>query len=266
MTPETLELNGKVAIVTGSGREPGLGAGIATALARNGASVVINYVSDPTGPKAEALVARLKSEYGAAAVAIQQDIESDEGAKTLAEKTLAAFGTDHIDILVNNAGCNLPGSTLETPLENIHTQFSKNVFAAIYVVRAVVPHMPKGGRIVNISSISSKTSITSLPFYNAAKAALDSLTHTWAGEFGRTHGITVNTVAPGPVVTDEQKKFARENPAGFKAIQDMVDATKAADRVGEIEDIADAVLLLVQEKSRWITGQYIDVSGGITGH
>ncbi|KAH6659286.1 hypothetical protein BKA67DRAFT_589401 [Truncatella angustata] len=266
MTAETLSLAGKVAIVTGSGREPGLGAGIATALARNGASVVLNYVSDSTAPKAEALAARLKTEWDAKAVPIQQDIESEEGAKGLVEKTLAVFGTDHIDILVNNAGCNLPGSTLETPLENIHTQFSKNVFAAIYVVRAVVPHMPKGGRIINISSVSSKTGITSLPFYNASKAALDSLTHTWAGEFGRAHGITVNTVAPGPIVTDEMNKFARDNPDGFKAIQQMIDATKAADRLGEIRDVADAVLLLVQEKSRWITGQYIDVSGGITGH
>lgn len=99
MAPETLSLAGKVAIVTGSGREPGLGAGIVSALARNGASVVVNYVSDSTGPKAEALVERLKSEYGAKAVSIQQDIESDEGAKSLVEKTLAAFGTKHIDVL-----------------------------------------------------------------------------------------------------------------------------------------------------------------------
>lgn len=76
----------------------------------------------------------------------------------------------------------------------------------------------------------------------------------------------MNTVAPGPVVTDEMDKFARDNPEGFKSIQDLIDATKAADRLGNVEDISDAVLLLVQEKSRWITGQYIDVSGGITGH
>jgi NAD(P)-dependent dehydrogenase (short-subunit alcohol dehydrogenase family) len=67
-------------------------------------------------------------------------------------------------------------------VESIHKQFSVNVFAAIYVVRAVVPHMPPGGRIVNISSISSKVGLLGIPFYNAAKAALDSLTHTWSGE------------------------------------------------------------------------------------
>jgi NAD(P)-dependent dehydrogenase (short-subunit alcohol dehydrogenase family) len=200
--------------------------------------------------------------------------------------------------LVNNAGCNLPGSTLETPIENIHKQFSANVFAAIYLVRAVVPHMPTGGRIINISSVASKLGMETIPFYSAAKAASDSLTYVWATEvshgltdtlntlkthertfgvdlpvadwgrtqFGRTHGITVNTVSPGPVVTDEYKKFVKDNAEGFKSIRRLIDQTRAAERIGEIDDIADAVLLLVQEKSRWITGQYISVSGGITGN
>ena len=83
---------------------------------------------------------------------------------------------------MNNAGCNLPGSTLETKLEDIQKQFSVNVFAAIYVVRAVVPHMPPGGRIINVSSITSKLAMKNLPFYTAAKAATDSLTYTWAQE------------------------------------------------------------------------------------
>ena len=83
---------------------------------------------------------------------------------------------------MNNAGYSAAGSTLETPEKDIHAQFSKNVFGAIHMARAVVPHMPPGGRIINISSIASRASYTSLPFYSAAKAALDSLTHTWAGE------------------------------------------------------------------------------------
>jgi NAD(P)-dependent dehydrogenase (short-subunit alcohol dehydrogenase family) len=99
MGPETLSLDGKVAIATGSGREPGIGAGIATALARNGASVILNYVSDSTGPKAVALAERLRSEYGVKAVPIQEDIESQEGADALVKKTLASLETDQIDIL-----------------------------------------------------------------------------------------------------------------------------------------------------------------------
>ncbi|KAK6218738.1 kinesin-like nuclear fusion protein [Pestalotiopsis sp. IQ-011] len=263
---ETLSLEAKVAIVTGAGRDSGIGAAIATALARNGAAVAINYFSDSTAPSAQAVADRLKTEYGARAVPIQANVETEEGAAALVEKTLAAFGVDHVDILVNNAGCNLPGSTDDTPWDNIEAQFSKNVYAAVRVVRAALPHIPRGGRIVNISTIASRYWIEGLTFYGAAKAALDSLTQSWAAEFGRKYGVTVNSVAPGPIDTDESRKFARDNPNGHKAMQDLIDVTRAADRMGQVEDVADAVLLLAQEKSRWITGQYIDTSGGIVGH
>ncbi|ETS83562.1 hypothetical protein PFICI_05438 [Pestalotiopsis fici W106-1] len=264
---ESLSLEGKVAIVTGAGRDSGIGAAIVTALARNGAKVAINYMSDSTGPQAQAIADRLAAQVGArCAVPIQQNVETEEGAQALVQKTLAAFGVDHIDILVNNAGCNLPGSTADTPLENIHAQFNKNMFTAIYMVRAALPHIPRGGRIINISTICTKFYIEGLNFYSAAKAALDSLTHSWAAEFGRKYGITVNSIAPGPVDTDESRKFARDNPNGHRAMQAIVDVTRAADRMGHVEDVADAVLLFVQEKSRWITGQFIDTSGGITGH
>ncbi|RYP03105.1 hypothetical protein DL764_005388 [Monosporascus ibericus] len=248
MAPDSLSLAGKIAIVTGAGREPGLGAGIATALARNGAAVVLNFVSDSTIPKAAAVAERLRTDYGVRVATIQADIASPEGAAELAKKTLEAFETDHIDIL--------------SPYHNHRLD----------LVRAVLPLMPPGGRIVNISSISSKISLPNLPFYNAAKAASDSLTLTWAAEmrisyiampFGRSHGITVNSVAPGPVVTDMQRKF-RSSPRGEEATQYMIKRTRAAERLGEIEDVADAVLLIVQEKSRFITGQYIDVAGGLT--
>lgn len=178
-----------MAIVTGAGRDSGIGAAIVATLARNGASVAINYMSDATAPQAHATAERLCAAHGpAAAVAVQQDVESEEGAKSLVAKTLAAFGVDHVDIVINNAGCNLPGSTADTPLEHIHAQFSKNVFTAIYVVRAALPHIPRGGRIINISTISTKHYIEGLAFYSAAKSALDSLTHSWAAE--------VNTFPP----------------------------------------------------------------------
>ncbi|KAI0017939.1 hypothetical protein F4780DRAFT_561209 [Xylariomycetidae sp. FL0641] len=265
MAPDTLSLANKVAIVTGSGREPGIGAGVAIALARNGAAVALNYKSDSTGPKATALAERLKSEFGVPVTTIQSDVTSDEGAKSLVDQTLKAFKTDKIDILINNAGCNLPGGTLDASVESIQTQFSINTFAAVFMVRAVVPHMPRGGRVVNVSSVASKLGMKGIPFYSAAKAALDCLTYTWADEFGRSHGITFNSIGPGPVESDEQKKFARDNPDGFKAVQHLIDISRAEDRMGTMEDIADAVLLLVQEKSRWITGQHLSLSGGITG-
>ena len=106
MTPETLSLAGKIAIVTGAGRESGLGAGIATALARNGASVALNYVSDATGPRASDLADRLCAEFGdRAAVAVQAGIETTTGAVQLVNCTLVAFRADHVDIL---SACRLP--------------------------------------------------------------------------------------------------------------------------------------------------------------
>lgn len=102
MTPDTLSLDGKVAIVTGSGREKGIGARIAAALSRNGARVVINYVSDSTAPRAAEVVKRIES-LGGRAVAIQADISTPGGATQLVDDTLKAFGAEHIDILGKNS-------------------------------------------------------------------------------------------------------------------------------------------------------------------
>lgn len=99
MAPDTLSLAGKVAIVTGSGREDGIGAGIATAFARNGAGVVLNFVSDSTITRAETVVDKLREQYGVTVATVQADITSPEGATRLAEEALKAFETKHIDIL-----------------------------------------------------------------------------------------------------------------------------------------------------------------------
>jgi NAD(P)-dependent dehydrogenase (short-subunit alcohol dehydrogenase family) len=97
--PDSFSLAGKVAIITGAGKEPGLGAGIGETLARNGASVVINYLSDSTKPRAEQLASRLTESYGGKAVAVQADIESQDGADTLVAEALEAFGATNVHIL-----------------------------------------------------------------------------------------------------------------------------------------------------------------------
>ncbi|KAF4343754.1 Versicolorin reductase [Fusarium beomiforme] len=257
--PDTLNLQGKVAIVTGAGRENGIGAGIALALARNGASVVVNYVSDSSKPRAENVCTMLR-EAGGKALAIQASVDTTEGAKYLVDKTLEGFETDHIDILVNNAAIGvLCPITDEPDAEQLTKVFQVNVLGAFYMVHYVVSHMPPGGRIINISSTNAKRGNVIASSYAASKAALDSLTWTWAGELGRSKGITVNSVAPGPVRTDIYPKGMEDEMMKWE-----IDITRAADRAGTPEDIGDAVLLLVQEKSRWITGQYIGVSGGVT--
>ncbi|KAF4460085.1 versicolorin reductase [Fusarium albosuccineum] len=259
MAVDTLSLQGKVAIVTGSGRENGIGAGIALALARNGASVVVNYVSDSSENRATNVAETLRK-AGGQAIVVKSAVDTLEGACDLVRKTLEGFKTDHIDILVNNAGTAFFCPITEEPnVEQLTQVFQTNVLGPFYMVHAVVPHMPRGGRIVNISSTNSKRGNAKVSTYAASKAALDSLTWTWAEELGRSKGLTVNSVAPGPVKTDIY-------PAGHEEdlMKTEVALTRAANRAGTPEDIGDAVLLLVNEKSRWITGQYIGVNGGVT--
>ncbi|KAM0347325.1 hypothetical protein ACHAPU_004844 [Fusarium lateritium] len=254
MAIDTLSLAGKIAIITGSGRENGIGAGIAIALARNGAAVTIHHVSDSVTERANATAERIKAD-GGKAIVVQTSIETPEGAQHLVNETLRGFNTDRVDILVNNAGTATWGETLAVEPGQLTKVFDVNVNGPIFLAQAAVPLMKPGGRIINISSIASKLGDASIPVYGASKAALDSLTWSWAKEWGRTKGITVNSVAPGPVLTDSNPVEEFQRPA--------IDITRAADRAGTPEDIADALLLLVSEKARWITGQYISVSGGV---
>ncbi|KAL2752241.1 hypothetical protein ACRALDRAFT_1073095 [Sodiomyces alcalophilus JCM 7366] len=259
MAADTLSLQGKVAIVTGSGRENGIGAGIALALARNGASVVVNYMSQSTKDRA-ANVAETLRKAGGQAIVVQSAVDTLEGARHLVKQTLEGFQTDHIDILVNNAGTAFFCPITEEPnVEQLAKVFQTNVLGPFYMVHAVVPHMPPGGRIINISSTNSKRGNAKISTYAASKAALDNLTWTWADELGRSKGLTVNSVAPGPVKTDLYPEGQEE-----ELMRPEVALTRAADRAGTPADIGDAVLLLVNEKSRWITGQYIGVNGGVT--
>ncbi|EMR68541.1 putative short chain type protein [Eutypa lata UCREL1] len=258
MPADTLSLAGKIAIVTGSGRENGIGAGIALALGRNGASVTINYVSDSSAKRAHVLADKVRAVGGQATV-VQASVVTPEGAQRIVQETLEAFGTDHIDILVNNAGIGWQAATLDHKPEDISRVLDINVKGPVLVAQATVPHMPPGGRIINITSTASKLGIPDLPVYGASKAAMDSLTSSWAREWGRSRGLTVNSVAPGPVLTD---MIPSEKVDRLERWQTAM--ARAAERPGTIEDIGDAVLLLASEKSRWITGQYISVSGGVT--
>ncbi|TVY50449.1 putative oxidoreductase, partial [Lachnellula cervina] len=267
MPADTLSLAGKTALVTGSGRETGIGAGIARALARNGASVAIHYVSEDSKARAEKVAISINKEFGTKTTIVKGGVENYDTAKNMVEQILKAFSVNHIDILVNNAATARKTSLLEVKQEHLEYEFAINVFGVIYMTQAVVGigRMPKGGRIVNIGSISSKLLVPP-PVYSATKAAMDALTTLWAGELGKSRGITVNTLAPGPVPTDMAKDilFAPDgSPTAFQL--SMYEQTRAANRLGSVEDLADATLLLVSEKSRWITAQFISVSGGITG-
>ncbi|RDW60529.1 hypothetical protein BP6252_11912 [Coleophoma cylindrospora] len=153
----------------------------------------------------------------------------------MAEQILKALSVDHIDILVNNAATERNTPLLEVKEEQLEYEFSVNVFGVIHMTQAVVGvgRIPKGGRIVNIGSISSKILVP--PLYM----------------LGKSRGITVNTLAPGPVPTDMSKAYLVAPDGSPSALQlSMYEQTRAADRVGSVEDVADATLLLVSETSR----------------
>ncbi|KAF4250498.1 hypothetical protein CNMCM8980_000866 [Aspergillus fumigatiaffinis] len=267
MSADTLSLAGKTALVTGSGRETGIGAAIARALARNGASVAIHFVSESSKARAEKVAVDINKEFGTKTTVVQGGVENYDTARNMVEQILKAFSVDHIDILVNNAAAAHNTPLLEVKEEQLEYEFAVNVFGVIYMTQAVVGvgRMPQGGRIVNIGSIASKILVPP-PVYGATKAAMDALTTLWAGELGKSRGITVNTLAPGPVPTDMSEAYLVAPDGSPTALQlSMYEQTRAANRLGSVEDVADATLLLVSEKSRWITAQFISVSGGITG-
>ncbi|KAJ6438390.1 proteasome subunit alpha [Purpureocillium lavendulum] len=301
MAVDTLSLAGKVAIVTGSSRENGIGAAIARAFARNGASVAIHHVSDGSRAGAHKVAADITREFGVKATVVRGSVGKSAAAQGIVEQALAGLGVDHIDILgantscaaaVNNAGAGTAASLLEMTPELVDAEFSVNTFGPHYLIQAVVGvgKMPQGGRIINVGSIVSKMGLSTSAMYAAAKAAQDSLTASWAAEvslassmgalpiyeiesapdmtlrhqLGHSHGITVNSLAPGPIPTDTSRKFLKESDGSPTPLQLAMQAqTRAADRLGTVEDMADAALLLVSEKSRWITAQWISVSGGI---
>jgi len=203
MPVDTLSLEGKIAIVTGSGRENGIGAAIATALARNGAAVTINYVSEGSTSRAKNVAENIRNAGGKVTV-IRADVSDPEEAKRLVNETMKTFGTDHVDIIgklrinictrtllthelqVNNAGYGEFLGTLESSKELVEKTFAVDVHGPIFLTQAAIPHIATGGRIINISSVASKLGLQYLPVYGAAKAAIDSLTFAWAIEVSST--------------------------------------------------------------------------------
>ncbi|TGJ85583.1 hypothetical protein E0Z10_g3218 [Xylaria hypoxylon] len=271
MSPDTLSLAGKVALVTGSGRRNGLGAGIAKAFARNGASVAIHYVSEKSRAGAEKLAADIANEYGSKTTVVQGLVGNPDTARSIVEQTLKGLETDHVDILINNAGgAGTAQNIIEVTREDIDQEFGLNVFGVIYMTQAVVGvgKMPKGGRIVNVGSITSKTCSSGVSLYNAAKSAQDSLTAGLASDASSYTCPPYDKVPLltkiRPIPTDASAPFLTNpdgtpNPIG----NSMAALSRAEDRLGTVEDMADAALLLVSEKSRWITAQWISVSGGV---
>lgn len=168
-------------------------------------------------------------------------------------------------MIVNNAGGATFSSLLDSKPEDLTYYLNLNTLAPLYMSQEVVKvgGMPEGGRIINIGTVASKLGLGGMGIYSASKAALDSITETLAQELGRTHGITVNTVAPGPVKTDIIINAQRD--LGVDITQDLRAKARGSERIADPEDIADVVLLIASEKAGWLTAQYISASAGIIG-
>ncbi|WP_431042297.1 glucose 1-dehydrogenase [Streptomyces sp. P1-3] len=246
-------LTGRTALVTGGSR--GIGRAIAERLGRDGARVAVHYGRDETAAKetVEAIGAA-----GGDAFAIRAEL----GVPGDAEALWAAFDeqADGLDILVNNAGITgerEPIGTL-TP-EDFDKVFAVNAKAPFFVTQQALPRLRDGGRIINVSTALTRGgAMPELIAYSMTKGAVDAFTTHLAKELG-PRGITVNAVAPGAVDTDMNAGWLRGNADSLAAMA----AASPLGRVGQPEDIAGIAAFLASPDSRWVTGQWIDASGGV---
>jgi len=251
----TKHLTGRSALVTGAGR--GIGRAIAIQLAEAGALVAVHYGANRSAAEvvAQHIVAR-----GGSAFAVGADISSVKAIASLFETLDAEFkvraGDAGIDILVNNAGVGGGMPIEQTSAEAFDEMFAVNVRGLFFVCQQAVTRLRDGGRVIIISSSSTRGAMPSLPAYAMSKIPGNSLTQSLAAALGPRQ-ITVNALLPGYVETDLTAHL-RANPA---AMAHIIGET-ALGRTGQPQDIADAVALLVSPQSGWITGQLIEVSGG----
>jgi len=239
----------QVAIITGASR--GIGAAVARRLAQDGFAVAINYATGST--QADALVAELKA-GGHTAIAVKADIANAEEVRSMFEATEQQLGK--VDVLVNNAGV-LKTVPLAQTSDALYDQtFDVNVRGTFNTLREAATRLNEGGRIVNFSSTTLGLNMPGYAIYNATKAAVEAFTHVFAKEL-RGRNITVNAVAPGPIATslflDGKTEEQIQTFAKMPPLQ----------RLGQPDDIASVVSLLVSSDAGWINGQILRANGGI---
>jgi 3-oxoacyl-[acyl-carrier protein] reductase len=243
------KLAGKTALVTGAGR--GIGRGIARRLAADGAHVAVNY--SRAAAAAESLVDEIKA-AGGNAFAVKADITSLDAISGMFAELAERFGK--LNILVNNAGLGSAGlpSLADTTEEAFDALFALNAKAVFFVTQAAARMLADGGRIINISSTSTRARYPGLSAYAGSKIAVEAYTRVWAMELAKRQ-ITVNSVLPGIVDTDLISHMSEDRKQ--RSVQSV-----PLGRIGKPEDIADVVAFLASDDARWVTGQEIVASGG----
>jgi 3-oxoacyl-[acyl-carrier protein] reductase len=245
------KLQGKVAVVTGASK--GIGAGIAKALAAEGASVVVNYASSKAA--AEAVVADITAS-GGKAVAVGGDVSKVAEAESIIGAAVKNFG--RLDILVNNSGVYEFGPLEGVTEQSFHKMFNINVLGAILTTQAAVKHMTEGGSIINIGSGVSRVTPPHSTVYTGTKGALDAITGVWARELGPKK-IRVNTINPGMVETEGT------HTGGLigSELEKQLIAQAPLGRTGVVGDIAPIAVFLASDDSGWLTGEQLLATGGI---
>lgn len=243
-------LEGKTALVTGASR--GIGRAVAVALAAAGAKVAVNYAGNDAA--AEETKAAIEA-AGGTAILLKADIADCEAVDKMVAETIEAFG--QIDILVNNAGITRDGLLMRMKNEDFDAVINTNLKGVYYTTKAVTKYMMKKryGRIINMASVVGLTGNAGQANYAAAKAGVIGFSKTVAKELA-SRGITCNMVAPGLIATDMTKDLPE------KAKEAMMTSIPLG-RAGQPEDVAQAVLFLASDNASYITGQVINVDGGM---
>ncbi|MET1008404.1 MAG: SDR family oxidoreductase [Propionibacteriaceae bacterium] len=243
------KLKGKTAVITGA--DSGIGRAVAIAFAREGADVLISYLSEDSDAQE---TARYVEEAGQKAVLISGDLSKAAHCREVIATAVAEFGK--VDVLVSNAAFQMSHDTLEEISdEEWEYTFATNISAYFYLVKAVLPHMPSGGSIIGSSSVNSDSPSPQLAPYAATKSAIANFSASLAQLLGE-RGIRVNSVAPGPIWTplipatmpeEKVKSFGEDTPLG---------------RVGQPAELAPAYVLLASDEGSYMSGARIAVTGG----
>jgi glucose 1-dehydrogenase len=251
-----IDLNGKVALVTGAAR--GIGRGIALCLARQGANVIVNDLP----PKDDADIADAQgtvdeiTALGQEAIALYADVSDRTQIQSLFEQGIAQFG--QMDIVVANAALSIREPVIDAKWEGVLRTIEVTQFGVFHTCQAAAQHMVErgeGGKIIIIGSVLSQIPFRTSAAYNMSKAAVNHLGRTLANELS-AHRINVNTINPGYIDTPGERKYATEEEIAEAATQ------LPWGRLGTPEDIGDAVAFLASSNADYITGSSLNVDGG----